>query len=170
MDVINIYGGPGAGKSTTAAQVFALLKHDGVNAELQREWCKAAVWDRYEAALEDQFYILAKHYRDLARFQRGGVDVVVSDSPLLMSLVYGKKEGIYFRSYVIELYGRFVNHDVVLERQKVYEPKGRIQSKSEAEQVDVEVERMLRDVRVQFVRTLGDTEAAERIVKAWRHK
>lgn len=32
--VINVFAGPGAGKSTTAALVFGLLKSAGVNAEL----------------------------------------------------------------------------------------------------------------------------------------
>ena len=43
--VINLYGGPGTGKSTTAAHVFALLKQRDVNAELVREYAKDIVWE-----------------------------------------------------------------------------------------------------------------------------
>ena len=38
--VINLFGGPGCGKSTGAAYVFSKLKMLGVNAELTSEYAK----------------------------------------------------------------------------------------------------------------------------------
>lgn len=40
MLIINLFGAPGAGKSTGAAYVFSQLKAAGVNAELVTEFAK----------------------------------------------------------------------------------------------------------------------------------
>ena len=43
--VINLFSGPGVGKSTTAAMVFAKLKMNGVDCEMALEFAKEKVWD-----------------------------------------------------------------------------------------------------------------------------
>lgn len=45
MLVINLFGVPGAGKSTGAAYIFARLKMLGINTELVTEFAKDKVWD-----------------------------------------------------------------------------------------------------------------------------
>lgn len=49
--VINLFGAPGAGKSTGAAIVFAELKKRGVNAELVTEFAKDKTWEGNAIAL-----------------------------------------------------------------------------------------------------------------------
>jgi hypothetical protein len=39
--VVNLFGGPGTGKSTTASGVFYHLKRDNRNVELVQEYAKA---------------------------------------------------------------------------------------------------------------------------------
>ena len=41
--VLNLYGGPGVGKSTGAAYIFSMLKLAGINCELVREYAKELV-------------------------------------------------------------------------------------------------------------------------------
>ena len=156
MKVINLFAGPGAGKSTTAAAVYAELKARGYNAELAREWPKGVVWDGYLNALEDQVYILGKHYRELARFKRGGVEVVVSDSPLLLGLVYSN-EGPNFTRYTMELHERFDNMNFFVQRQRPYNPRGRVQSQPEARLLDGNIRRLLSEYAV--IEVPGDARA-----------
>ena len=88
MKVINLYGGPGCGKSTTAAFLFGYMKLRGYNIELVTEYAKDLVWDnRLEDMLDQQEYIFAKQNHRLHRL-RGKVDYVVTDSPLLLSTIY----------------------------------------------------------------------------------
>ena len=47
--LVNLYAGPGAGKSTGAAYIFAKLKTAGVDCEYVSEYAKDRVWQ------EDQF-------------------------------------------------------------------------------------------------------------------
>lgn len=88
MKVINLYGGPGCGKSTMAAAVFTCMKLKGYNVELVTEYAKDLVWDnRLEDMLDQQEYIFAKQNHRLHRL-RDHVDYVVTDSPLMLSIVY----------------------------------------------------------------------------------
>ena len=50
MKVINLFGGPGCGKSTTAADLFARMKLRGLSVELVTEYAKDVVWDEKAAA------------------------------------------------------------------------------------------------------------------------
>src|SRR5574344_1019681 len=89
--VINMFGAPGVGKSTTAAMAFALLKMKGVDCELSSEFAKDLVWEcRYET-FKDELYIFAKQSHKLFRLL-GKVDAVVTDHPLLLTAFYAKND------------------------------------------------------------------------------
>ena len=87
MLVVNLFGPPGAGKSTGAAYVFSKLKLAGVNAELVTEFAKDKVWEDNKLALANQAYLFGEQYYRLTRLG-GKVDVAVTDSPLLLSNFY----------------------------------------------------------------------------------
>lgn len=53
MIVVNLFGAPGAGKSTGAARIFSNLKMAGINAELVTEFAKDKVWEENKAVFND---------------------------------------------------------------------------------------------------------------------
>ena len=55
--VVNLFGVPGAGKSTGAAYIFSCIKMAGINAELITEYAKDKVWERNDEAFRNQAYI-----------------------------------------------------------------------------------------------------------------
>lgn len=85
--VIELWGGPGCGKSTLAAALYGRLSASGVSVELVREYVKAWAWRGHKIGKWDELYILAKQLRaeadvyDKAKF-------VVTDRPLGLSCVY----------------------------------------------------------------------------------
>ena len=58
--VINLFGAPGAGKSTLMAELFASLKNAGVDCEMSPEFAKELVWEKRTRTFDDELYILAK--------------------------------------------------------------------------------------------------------------
>ena len=82
--VLNFFGGPGTGKSTGAAYVFALLKMAGVNAELVTEAAKDLTWEEAFKNLRDQPYVFGKQAHRLFRCA-DMVDIIVTDSPIFLS-------------------------------------------------------------------------------------
>ena len=144
MLVINIFGGPGVGKSTLAAEVFAHFKKNKLNVELVTEYAKDLVWEERNNILKDQLYILAKQNRRLERLRNKGIDVVVTDSPLLLGKIYfdlynfndinniSKKDSL-LRELIIETFLSYNNMNVLLSRNKdfEYQTTGRVQKNVE---------------------------------------
>ena len=55
--IVNLYGGPGSGKSTGSAYIFSKLKMAGVDAEYVTEFAKDKVWEGNKEVFNCQFYI-----------------------------------------------------------------------------------------------------------------
>lgn len=140
--VLNLFGGPDAGKSTFMAAVFAELKFRGRVCEMAPEWIKANVWEGREYVLGNQIYVFGKQYHTLERL-RNKVDIIVTDSPLLLSLVYGKPHPEGWRPTVYHAFDSFDNVNVFLNRARPYSPHGRMQSEAEAIEKDNEIKREL---------------------------
>lgn len=144
MLVVNLYGGPGSGKSTLAAGVFSLLKLQNINAELVTEFAKELVWDESLKVLECQEYVFGEQYRRLKRLE-GKVDVAITDSPLLLSNIYGDPDNPDFHQLVLEKYREFDNLDVIVCRVKPFNPAGRLQNEGESRNLDKKISEWVRD-------------------------
>lgn len=152
MLVVNLYGGPGSGKSTTAAGVFYKLKLWGINAELVTEYAKDLVYEgRLAVMCEEQDYIFAEQHKRIYR-NIGDVDVVVTDSPLMLSTIYlpthwklSKKSGYVdaFKALVKATNDQYDNLNVFLDRPDKYDSDGRAQTHEEAIEKDNEIHDML---------------------------
>ena len=133
--VINLFGAPGAGKSTGAAIVFAELKKRGVNAELVTEFAKDKTWEHNAMALGCQEYVFGKQSYRLARC-RADVDVIVTDSPLPLSLLYVTDPALLgdgaFQKVVMNVFNSYNNLNYYVHRVKPYNPKGRNQTEAES--------------------------------------
>ena len=171
MIVVNLYGGPGAGKSTGAAYVFSRLKEAGVAAELVTEFAKDLTWDHSRAIL-DQMFVFGTQYHRLARLELDGVQVAVTDSPLLLSVIYAKNDtrmkrklSDRDRQVVAEAMKRlnasFDNRDFVIRRVKPYVGAGRNETEAEAKEVD----RMIDELGFEPIRVDGMTTGYETIVQ-----
>jgi len=162
--VVNLYGGPGTGKSTTAAHLFALLKIDDLlRVELCREYAKGVVYEDRLYLLEDQLYIFAKQNRKMARLN-GKVDFIITDSPLLMSYHYSGYDPFY-KDLVLRYLPNFDNVHIFLDRVKPYRKLGRIQTKKEAIKMDEQMKGMLMDLKLDYTQIPANEKAAHEIRK-----
>jgi cytidylate kinase len=92
MLVINLWGGPGAGKSTVAAELFTLLrKNVKANCELVGEFATDLCFEQAKENLHDQIYLLGNQWHRLWRLDKIGVDLAISDSPIGLGVCYKEK-------------------------------------------------------------------------------
>jgi len=138
LKVINLFAGPGAGKSTTAAGLFYKMKTDGFKVELVTEFAKEKVYDGHLGCLEDQIYVFAKQQRRLKRLV-GSVDYAISDSPLLLSIIYNKDLSSNFDNLVLDFWGHYTNWNYFIVRDKPYAQYGRVQNEEQAMEIDLRV-------------------------------
>jgi hypothetical protein len=143
--IVNLFAGPGTGKSSTAAGLFSELKWRGHTAEMALEFAKDKVWEGSTAVLNNQIYIFGKQHHRIWRLRKQ-VEVVITDSPLLLSLIYGAENtSKQFHKLVLYEHWQLRNLNVFLERLKKYDPKGRLQTEKEAKVIDRQVQEMLED-------------------------
>jgi hypothetical protein len=170
--VICLYGGPGTGKSTTAAHIFALLKQGGINAELVSEYVKEWAWEGRHVLPGDQYYFLAKQSRrERIRFK--DVDVMVTDSPVWLSAVYEQEhepephvaQVLVDKHVAIAKEAGFEHKHVFLRRVKPYNPKGRWQTEGEAKDIDEKILEYLKRLNLSYIMCDADTEAAAKIIR-----
>lgn len=156
VKVINIFGGPGAGKSTTAAGLFFEMKKRQIEVELVTEYAKDMTWEKRHNVLSDQLYILAKQNRRVQRLA-GQVEWVITDSPLLLGLVY-KTEGYHssFDAFAMEVFNSYDNHNFLIGRDFEYQAAGRNQTAEQAVEVDNVIKKMLDDHAVPYHRVTND--------------
>jgi nicotinamide riboside kinase len=150
--VVELYSGPGGGKSTAAADLYATLKRRGIDAEMAREFAKRWAWEGRYVGHHDEIHVLGQQVREEARLL-GKAAVIVSDRPVLMSAVYASlyaPESIR-RGVVVAVQGYYeqsaddghLRVAVLLPRRPGYQETGRYESREQAELVDAVVEDVL---------------------------
>ena len=134
MIIVNLFGVPGAGKSTGAAYIFSQLKMHGINAELVTEFAKDKVWEENPVVFKNQVYIFGKQSFKISRC-KGKVDAIVTDSPLLLSALYNEDPvlGEDFNKVVNNVFKSYDNMNYLVLRTKPYNPIGRRQTEEESD-------------------------------------
>lgn len=162
--IVNLVGGPGVSKSTTAALLFAKLKMRGINCELVTEYAKDKVWEESFKTLDNQLYVLGKQYHRLHRLM-GKVEYIVTDAPLIHSLFYGAHMPVSFKQLVLDINKEMPALNIFLTRKKAYNPLGRMQTEEEARLIDGQLRSILDDNNIGYVLIDGDSNAADKILE-----
>lgn len=167
MRVINLFGGPGSGKSTTAAGLFHLMKLENLNVELVTEYAKDMVWEKRANIFNDQLYITAKQNRRLNRLLDHNIKFAITDSPLLLGSMYVDENYLdgYYNKLLMSLFDKYHNINFLLTRTKKYSSRGRNQTEKEANDIDINLLKYLNSCRIPLVKLDGDSKAPEKILE-----
>jgi molybdopterin-guanine dinucleotide biosynthesis protein len=160
--VATLYGGPGTGKSTTCAAVFAALKQKGYNVEIAHEYAKDLTWEGRTTALGFQPYVAVKQmYREHRLY--GQVDAIITDTSTLLSLIHGKNNTPAFEAWIVDEYKRKRTLNIFIERDpsRPYNVRGRSQTATEATKLDRRIRHMLESNGVPYlpIRMNKDTDS-----------
>ena len=151
--IINLFGGPGIGKSSIAAGLTYKLKKKHITCDNPYEFPKMLAWDENHSAIRDQLYVLANQHRGIVK-SYGKVDYIILDSPILLSLVYRN----YYRSneypatlysdsfdnMVLDIHNQYDTLNIVLNRSEgIHNEKERYQNLEQSKDLDWAIENTL---------------------------
>lgn len=148
--IVNAFGGPGVGKTTCCWEIASELKKRGILTEYVPEYAKELVYEERFDILNDsmanQKVILAEQKKRLDRLI-GKVQVVVTDSPLLLSISYANDATEEFKKDILNKFSSYNNFNVIVLRDKKqqYEQSGRKQTLNESILKDKEIRKLLDD-------------------------
>lgn len=148
--LINIYGGPGAGKSTTAAGVFYELKRIGYDCGLVTEMATELVYDEAFNVMNDQIYLFGEQWHRTFRML-GKVDFIVTDSPLLMNIVYNAFKDEEFDKFIYSRIHKLKSLDFFINRSDAFSKVGRIHNLEQSKEVDKTIKELAKNNGIKLI-------------------
>lgn len=157
--VVNLFGGPGSGKSTLQSDLYSYMKKQGKSVEMVREVAKKWAWSKTKITPLNQLNIIGEQIKDESELY-GKVDCIITDSPILLGafyMSYNHGEDFMMRMvldymYFAEKNGvKFIN--ILLKRpENKFDTRGRFESRAEVELIDEELIKFLKDSKLQIYR------------------
>lgn len=164
--IVNLFAGPGAGKSSLMHETIALCKWNKILVEGAFEYVKDMVWEGRNSLLENQVYLFAKQDERVRRLW-GKVDVIITDGPTLLSLAYCQNQDFNALEHLaidrFYFYQPHLNYSV--QRVKDYVPHGRHQTESEARDLDDKVTGILKNYNVEYTEIVGQQGSGQLILE-----
>ena len=165
--VVNLFGGPGTGKSTLMAAIFAKLKSKGYDCEMCPEFAKELVWENRLETFSDELYLFAKQNHRLFRLI-GKVEIVITDRPLYLSIPYynyykGRNQS--YENLVKDTFESYNNLNIFLERRKKFVQNGRNENEQESKEFDERFKDCLDKAGYLYATFPGDIDYVEPICR-----
>jgi hypothetical protein len=172
--IINLFGGPGSGKSTITSGLFYELKKRNISCDNPYEFPKQVAWEDNKSQITDQLYIFANQHRGIVR-SYGKVDFIILDSPILLSLAYkdgydkGYPASLYGESFdkmVFDVFNQYTNINFLLNRDdKKYQTEGRFQSQTESSMFHNKIKNILDDHDLTYFNMEVNGDTVDKIIK-----
>lgn len=165
MLTVNLFGSPGAGKSTGAAYIFAKLKMAGINCELIREYAKEKLYEKSEKAFQNQLYISGKQSYKMSMVS-DEVDLAITDSPIILGVFYNRDENIQeeLEQLLLKICKSENSINYFINRTKKYHEGGRFQTEKESDELSLVIKTYLTNNGIDFSEINGDIAGYDLVV------
>lgn len=163
MKVVNMFGAPGAGKTTKALLLTGLLKEAQIDAEVSLEVVKEYIHAGTEKLLSYQNYIFAQQERSLHfLLDSREAEFAITDSPLLLPVLYAAKDyPVYFKDLVFETFNRYDNINFFVHRNHPYCFNSRVHNEQESEILSKKMHAFLVNNNIPFIEIMSTDNTKE---------
>ncbi len=162
--IVNLVGGPSSGKSTLRAGIFSDLKFLGIDCEEVTEYAKDLTWAKRKFDILNQIHVFGEQHHRIWKLNRQ-VDVVITDSSLLLTPIYDVNKGETLKKLTLEEFHMMRNYVVYVKRNKPYNPNGRSQTETEAKEIDLNIFNFLMDNHISFETADGTPDGKAHVVR-----
>ena len=147
--IINVFGGPGAGKTGSAWEIASELKKRNLHCEYVPEYAKECVYDgTISTVTQTEIYAEQKRRIDVLV---GKVPFVVTDSPIILSgIVYAENEPAEFRQQALADFNSYENFNFIIRRGDHFEKVGRIHNEQQSKQLDADIKQILDENHINY--------------------
>jgi hypothetical protein len=149
---INLFGGPGVGKTSLAHWLTSELAKANVDVEYVDEWIKRLAYQKTEINGWMQRHVFNRQLEKEEFFLRHGISTIVTDSPLLMQMAYMEKLPQSKRFIPLCLADlkvfdeEYRSINILLERGNLpYKSLGRWETHEEALAMDLRIKRLMEE-------------------------
>ena len=165
---INLVGGPGCGKTTTAVGLFHELKKSGMAVEFLREPIQRHIYQEDRLMMSKQIPLFGEDILQIYSLD-GKVDVVVRDTSLLNNIVYDDEDNPLFHALVIQEHKKLNNIDFFIDRGDIpFQSYGRIHDYEQSLELDNKIKDVYRFANVPLFEVPAET-AVEDILEYIRN-
>ena len=154
--VVNAFGGPGAGKTTSCWEIASELKKAGYCVEYVSEYAKELVWEGQmellDGSLAHQQQLFCEQQNRQERLM-GKVDLIVTDAPLPQNLLYCREHPpAFYQDMVLNAFQAHTNFNYLMERDfsQPVEERGRIHTLAESQQKDTQIKQFLQESGIYY--------------------
>jgi len=144
--LVNLWAGPGTGKSTVAAGLFYTMKTRGENVELIREYAKELCWEGLLGVAEQHDLYLVQERRTYSLNDK--VSFAITDSPLRLGpCIYSRDAQLgslldRAATGIEAQFGRVVNILLSRTSDHPFNPAGREQDEDAARAIDQRIRQL----------------------------
>ena len=169
-NIVNIFAGPGAGKSTLSALLYSELKRQHVEVEYVNEYPKQLVYEENVLSLQNQILVFATQHHRIWTAARHN-QIVITDSPILLSTIYNAGISEHFEALIHEMHHKFTNLNIVLKRvDSFHSMTGRIHTLQESTVIDNKIREVLDTLQEDYLEFDPLHDHIEPLVKLIRHE
>ena len=167
--LINLFGQPGAGKTTAALGIAYKLKLNRISVEYVDEYAKPFVIEGNIDGLKNQIRVYGKQHDKIFKY-KGKVDVIVTDSPAIMGVLYcdWSVTSPKLKEMAYDEFNRdaeAVNQiNYYITRAVDYDQHGRYQTEEEADEKGKQIMNMIEENSIEYTEVVGCEESTDMIV------
>ena len=163
--IVNLFGGPGVGKSTAAFYLMAKLKMNGIDCEYTPEFAKDKVWEGNLDVFNCQFFVTGRQAWQIRRLFNK-VEVIITDSPIALGAPYADSPEL--AACCLKEFEKYkdVNYNIVLTRATNFVKNGRRHSQKESTELDNKVIDLLNKNNIEYITTNPSEKNYDKLVKS----
>jgi nicotinamide riboside kinase len=169
--IINFVASPSTGKSLMSALTFVKLKSLHKTVEYVQEFAKMLIYQDKLEELNNQYNVSYNQYKMIKSIS-GKVEYITLDSPMILGMYYNKTHPNNVSNIektekmILEKMNEFDNIYILLEKNEKhpYEKTGRIHNEEEAYIIQKDLEKMLKDFNIPYLKIKSDIDNIDAII------